>query len=158
MAAKFNDEAVNSVFDRILGYALVSGRFDAVNQHEPKSAPGNGVSSSVWVQRIRPIRSSGLNSTSGVLVLTQRIYTSFKKQPFDMIDPEVTAATTDIMGALSGAFELGGLPDVRAIDLLGTYGVALEAQAGYVEIDRTFYRVMTITIPVIINDMFVQVP
>jgi hypothetical protein len=154
MGAQFNDAAIADVFDRIISLAMASGRFDQVNQHEPKSSPGRGVTCAVWVQRIRPIRSSGQNAISGVLVLSARIYTNFRSDPPDLIDPNATAAATDLMGSLSGDFELGGVDGVRALDLLGANGQAMEAQAGYIEIDRTYYRVMTITIPVIINDMW----
>ena len=73
------------------------------------------------------------------------------------IDPKVMAAVTDYMGSLSGDFLLGNVGGVRNVDLLGQTGQALDAQAGYIEIDKTVFRVMTIQIPVIINDMFVQV-
>lgn len=158
MVAQFNDAAINSVLDKIVSYALVSGRFDAVNQHEPKSAPGNQVTFAVWVQSIKPMpRASGLSATSGVILYTGRIYQNFRSQPFDMIDPTVTAACTDMMGTLSGDFNFGGVGGVRSLDLLGMYGPSLSAAAGYVEIDKTVYRVMTLQIPIIINDMFLQV-
>lgn len=154
----FSDAAINSVLDKIVSYAMASGRFDAVNQHEPKNAPGNQITFAVWVQSIKPVpRGSGLSSTSGVILYTGRIYQNFKSQPFDAIDPNVTAACTNMMGALSGDFNFGGVGGVRSIDLLGMYGTSLSAAAGYVEIDKTIYRVMTIQIPIIINDMFAQV-
>jgi hypothetical protein len=157
-AGNFNDVAVNAVLDKIVSYALASGRFDAVNQHEPKNAPGNQVTFALWIQRIRPVpRGSGLSATSGILLLTGRVYQNFRSQPFDAIDPSVTAATLDLMGKLTADFGLQGVPSVRNIDLLGQYGIAMDAQAGYVEIDKSIYRVVTIQIPVIINDMFVQV-
>lgn len=152
----FNDAAISAVFNKIVSYALASGRFDSVNQHEPKSAPGSGLSCSIWVQNIRPITSSGLAMTSGVVEINARIYTSFISEPFDAIDPSVMAATSDIMGALSGDFSFGGSANVRCVDLLGMEGTALSSQAGYVELDRKMYRVMTILIPVIINDMWLQ--
>lgn len=152
--ANFNDAAVMTVFDKIVSYALASGRFDNVNQHEPKNAPGHGLQCSVWMDKIVPVRTSGLNATSGLVNMYARIYTNFRQQPFDMIDPNVMAATADFMGALSADFDFGGAADVRNIDLLGMTGTPLSAQAGYVEIDRQMFRVMTITIPVIINDMF----
>jgi hypothetical protein len=157
MVANFNDAAINQVIDRIVSYGLATGRFDQVNQHEPKSAPQSGISASVWVQTIKPIRGSGLDATSGVMLLNFRIYMNFSAQPFDMIDPSLTAAVTDIMGALSADFDFGGLADVRAVDLLGMYGTTMSALAGYVEIDRKMFRVMTVSIPVIVNDMFSQV-
>lgn len=158
MAANFNDAAINGVFNSIVSYCMATGRFDQVNQHEPKSAPGTGIFCSIWINQIRPIEASGLAATSGVVELQARIYTSFAQQPFDMIDPNVTSATLDIMGALSGDFNFQGTNDVRNVDLLGAYiAGGLRSQAGYVEIDRQIYRVMTIFIPIVINDMFIQV-
>lgn len=150
----FNDVAVNDIFDRVVSYAMSSGRFDQVNQHEPKNSPGNGMICAIWMQLIKPVRTSGLSATSGVLVLQARIYTSFRTQPYDTIDPNVTSATCDLMGVMSGSFTFGGT--VRAVDLLGATGYSLSSQAGYVEIDRQMFRVMTTTIPIIIDDMFAQ--
>jgi hypothetical protein len=156
MTANFNDAAINLVLDKVVSYALASGRFDSVNQHEPKNAPGSGTYCSIWVQSITPARLSGLAATSGVLVLSVRAYTSFVQQPFDMIDPNIMAAITDFMGALSGDFEFGQQANVRNVDLLGANGVKMQANAGYVEIDRQVFRVMTLTVPIVINDMFNQ--
>jgi len=157
MTASFDDAAINQVIDKIVSYALASGRFDSVNGHEPKSAPGNGVVFAVWAQDINPARLSGQAATSIVVRFQGRIYIPFTQQPFDMIDPQVLAATTDLMGAFSGDFDLGGVADVREVDLLGANGTKLSAQAGYVEIDRRMYRIMTINIPIVINDAFSQV-
>jgi hypothetical protein len=153
----FNEAAVNAIFDHAISYALQTGRFESVNGHEPKSNPGNGITCAVWAQTIAPIQAGGLAATSGKVVLNQRIYTNFISQPFDAIDPEVMAAVADLMTAYSGDFEFGGDADTRFVDLLGAYGDDLNAQAGYIDIDRKIFRVMTLTVPVILNDMFVQV-
>lgn len=153
----FNDAAVMTVFDKVVSYALATGRFDHVNQHEPKSAPGHGLECSVWMNTLVPTRSSGLGVTSGIVTLYARIYSNFRKQPYDMIDPEIMSAVSDMLGALSNDFDLGGEADVRAIDLLGAWtNTPLSAAAGYVEIDRQMFRIMTITIPIVVNDMFTQ--
>jgi len=152
----FNDEAIDDVFSKVVSYAMLTGRFDYVNQHEPVSSPHQGVQCSVWIQRIHPIASSGLSSTSGVVQLSARIYMNFVAEPRDVIDPKITAAICDLMGTLSADFDFGGEAGVRAVDLLGMSGISLEAQAGYLEIDRQMFRVMTLTIPVIIDDMFIQ--
>lgn len=154
--ANFNDAAVMTVFDKVVSYALATGRFDQVNQHEPKNAPGVGLMCSFWIQQIKPARTSGMSATSGVVILQSRIYMNFRSEPFDMIDPNVMSAVCDLMGALSGNFSFGGAANIRAIDLLGTMGTPLSAQAGYVEIDRQMFRVMTMIIPIIVNDMFIQ--
>lgn len=155
-ASNLNDAGVLDVFSRLESYAMASGRFDAVNGHEPKSAPGNGVTYAVWIQTYRPAL-SGLSATSGLLLFNSRIYKPFTSVPYDAIDPQVMSATLDILAAMSGDFQLGGMDDVRNVDLLGSTGYPLMANAGYVEVDRHMYRCMTIQIPIIMNDLFVQV-
>jgi hypothetical protein len=110
------------------------------------------------VDSIRAIRTSGLSATSAQIVLNARIYTSLLQEPYDLIDPNVLSATVAFIGALTGDFELGGADDVRNVDLLGANGESLSGKAGYVEIDHRMYRVMTIVIPVIINDIWAQSP
>jgi hypothetical protein len=146
-----------TVFDKVVSFALATGRFDHVNQHEPKNAPGRGLECSVWMNTITPTRSSGLGAVSGIVTLYARIYTNFRKQPYDAIDPDVMAATADIMGAMAGNFDFGGAANVRTVDLLGGWSTTpLSAAAGYVEIDRQMFRIMTVTIPIVINDMFLE--
>lgn len=152
----FNDAAIDTVFDRVVSHAMESGRFDNVNQHEPTSAPHHGLQCSIWIQAIRPIQAGGLDATSGIVQLNARCYMNFKTHPHDFIDPYITAAIVDLMAALSEDFDFGGEADVRFIDLLGAYGAPLGALAGYIELDRQYYRVMTLTIPVVVNDMFIQ--
>lgn len=97
---------------------------------------------------------SGLAETSGRLTLNARIYSSMKQEPQDAIDPNIITAASTLMDAYSGDFTLGG--DVLEIDLLGGYGQALSAQAGYVNQDNRLFRVMEIIIPVIVDNMFIQ--
>lgn len=159
--ANFNDAAVDQVFDRVFSYLMATGRFSTVNGHEPKSAPtDNDITCALWVQNIKPVRTSGLSMTSGVLMLQIRVYTAFTSQPYDYIDPNILKAVMAIMATFSGDFNFGvegAEAGVRTVDLLGMAGVPLSAQAGYVEIDRKMYRVMTVFLPIIINDMFSQV-
>jgi hypothetical protein len=150
----FNDAAVSTVFDKIVSHAMESGRFDNVNEHEPKSSPGTGTLCSVWIQQVRPYRLSGMGAISGVVILNARIYMNFRQKPYDMIDQNITSASMDLMAAMAGDFDFGGDAGVRAVDLMGASGFPLSCQSGYVEIDRQMFRVMTVTIPVIVNDMF----
>lgn len=143
------------VIEAVASHAMRSGWFDKVNQTEPKAAPGNGLSAAVWVQGMRPA-SSGLASTSVRFELSVRLYSSMLAEPQDQIDPNLMAAAWDLFAAYSAGFTLGGL--VESVDLLGKDGNPLESDAGYVEIDRRLYRVITITLPVKINDAFDQVP
>lgn len=148
---------IQAILAALESHALSTGRFERVNTHEPKSPPGNGVTSAIWVQRISPVPAgSGLRATAGVITFTQRLYQNMLAEPQDAIDPELVAAADAMLAAYSGDFTLGGL--VRNIDLLGATGTPLSAQAGYVTIDRTLHRVMDITVPCIVSDLWEQVP
>jgi hypothetical protein len=154
--ANFNAAAVNALVAKVESVAMKTGQFRSVNFHEPKSAPGNGLRLAIWVQELEPIAAaSGLASTSGYVVLYARIYGNMLAKPEDEIDPRVLTAATALIGAYSGDFTLGGT--VRNIDLLGEYGQQLGAKAGYVTIASQMYRVMTLTVPCIVNDMWSQV-
>lgn len=147
--------SVQAITDAVESAALRLGVFDRVNMHEPKSAPGKGITVAVWTQSLLPIRASGLNSTSVRLELNVRLYQSMLSEPQDAIDPAMLQALDSFMGAVSGDFTLGGL--IRSVDLMGAYGTALSANAGYVQQDQRIFRVFTVVLPLIINDSWEQV-
>jgi hypothetical protein len=154
--ANFDTAAVNALVSASESIALRTGQFRSVNFHEPKAAPGSGVRLAIWVQSIEPIaQASGLADTSGYVVLYARVYGNMLANPEDEIDPRVLTAVTVLIGAYSADFTLGGT--VRNIDLLGMYGEKLGGQAGYITIGGSMYRVMTVTVPCVVNDMWTQV-
>lgn len=152
----FNAAAVNALYASVLSGSLSLGIFENTSQYEPKSAPQAGLHCAVWIDSIKPVSSSGLSQTSGLVSFFVRVYNSMLAEPQDDIDPQVVKAVTTLMAAYTGNFDFGAQPGVRAIDLMGAYSTGLTAQAGYMEIDRKFFRVMVINLPVIINDMFLQ--
>src|SRR6266536_37862 len=148
---------LQGIVDTITSHAAKTGLFDAVNGHEPKSAPGDGITAAVWVDSIDPIpEASGLAATAGRVTVNVRIYTSFLQEPEDLIDPNMVQAVDLLLGAYSVDFDLGA--KIRNVDLLGQSGPALSAKAGYLNQDGKLFRVMTITLPLIINDVWVQSP
>lgn len=141
-----------SIVDQVTAHVMTLGLFDRVNQHEPKNSPGNGLTGAVWLDTVRPVNSSGLSSTSGVLIINIRIYTPMLSEPFDYIDVAVTDAVDAILTQFAGDLTLGGR--IRSVDLRGSSGTALSAQAGYVTVAQVQYRVVTITLPLIVNDVW----
>ena len=142
--------------DAAVSHALATGLFEKVNGYEPKSAPGSGLQAAVWAQSIAPTQSSGLASTTARVELNVRIYTDMLSEPQDAIDPRMITATSTLLTAYSGDFDLG-VTGVRNVDLLGMAGVPLSAQAGYLNQDGRLFRVMTVTLPVIVSDVWDQV-
>lgn len=145
---------ITNITDRIVSHALGLGLFEHVNQAEPKNAPGNGLTCAVWAEHIGFIRSSGLASGSGRLVFNVRIYTNANAAPDEAIDPEMINAVDSLFAAYASDFTLGGL--VRHVDLLGAHGIPLAAQAGYLLVEGGEYRVMTIELPLIVNDLWTE--
>lgn len=141
--------------DAIVSHAKHLGVFDRVFAHEPKSAPLSGFSCAIWAAHIIPITASGLSSTSVRVQYAIRVFGNMTKEPQDGIDRDILGAVAKLMAAYSGDFTLGG--EARHIDLLGRYGPSLSAQAGYLNQDNRLFRVMTITLPVVFDDVFEQV-
>jgi hypothetical protein len=151
----FNDAAVLSLFSEVTSHALKLGLFERVNQHEPANKPGNGLSLSIWTDVIRPLpQASTLNATSGLVSFHCRIQSNMLQKPEDDIDPRILTAVTTLIGEYSANFTLDGT--VRNVDLLGQSGTALSAQAGYLNQGGTLFRVMVVTLPVIISDLWSQ--
>ncbi len=139
----------------IASHAAASGYFDRVNTHEPKNAPGNGLSCAIWFARVAGAQSSGLNATSALVVFNVQIRQNMLVEPQDQIDGDMLAALDALIGAYAGDFELGG--NVRCVDLRGMTGTALEAEAGYVNQDGKLYRAINITLPLVVNDVWSEV-
>lgn len=150
--------ASQDLIDRLASHAMALGVFDRVNQHEPKNKPGRGLTCAVWIDRIEPARGrSGLAATDARVVFNVRVYTNMIQAPQDAIDPQVMIATDLLFEAYTGDFQLGD--DSRFIDVLGmTQGHPLFSQSGYINIDNFVYRVMTITVPVIVENAWTQAP
>lgn len=144
------------ILDPIISHAKATGRFDAVEGHEPKSAPRTGLTGALWVQSIEPVRASGLNSTTVRVLVEFRLYTSMLQQPEDRIDPAMTDAVLDLGRRLVADYTLGGV--AKDIDVRGTHGVGLTTLAGYIEQDKKLLRVYTVRIPVIVNDVWEEAP
>lgn len=152
------EAAIPAIWNALNSHVQTLGYFDIVQMHEPKSAPPNGptgLACAMFLADLRPIpMASGLDATSVRIEITARICRSFKAAPEDMIDVNMAMACAAIMGSLTSDFDLGGT--IRNVDLMGAHGNALAARAGYQKIDTANYRIMDVTIPMIISDVFDQ--
>lgn len=144
------------ILDRVVSHALATGLFERVNQYEPTSTPGTGMTCAVWVDTIATDpRASGLDTANALLVVKVRIYAHMSQDPPDAIDPQVSDAVDVLWTAYIGDFTLGDT--IRAVDVMGMSGTKLTAQAGYVAVgEGPQLRVMTITLPLLINDVWTE--
>lgn len=145
---------LSDLTDHIVSHAASTGYFERINRHEPKNAPGYGLSAAVWVDRVTPVKTSGLASTAIKVVFNVRLFSNMIAEPQDSIDANLTDALNALLSAYSGDFTFDGT--VMEVDLLGAYGDALQAKAGYLEQDKKIFRVFTITVPVILDNVWSQ--
>jgi len=140
----------------LVDITLRTGAVDRVNRHEPKSKPGLGLSAAVWLNSLGPAPGArhALNRTTGLVVINERLTIPMLSPPEDEIDPALYRAVGLIIEGISEDFTLGGV--CKNVDLLGESGQALSAAAGYYSQDGTPYRVMMLTIPLIVNDLWGQ--
>lgn len=154
---------LQGITDALVSHAQLIGKFDKVSTHEPTTAPATGMTCAVWPQALGPLATqSGLSATTAYLVMQIRVYDSVLRQTpdeADQIDPRMLTAVSDLMESLTGEFTLS-VQGVEAVDLLGMGGQTLTAESGYVQIGGQgagLYRIMTITVPLILSDAWSQV-
>lgn len=147
--SNFSAAQAQALFDALQSAVQGTGLFQGVDTHEPESPPGLRLYCSIMLGPLRAVPASGLNATSGQVTFTIRIWSRARQRPLDKIDPELLAAAATVMGVLSGKFTLAGT--VRNIDLFAMSGVP-----GWIEFEGEQFRVMEITVPIVINDMFTQ--
>jgi hypothetical protein len=146
---------ITALINAVVSHAFASGHFDAVLPFEPKSAPDGDLTYAVFLSDLGPARAaSGLTATSARVELTGRIYKPFMSQPEGLIDRSLADACDDLFEAYTGDLDLGG--NARNVDVMGAHGAALRARASYQKLGDATYRIMDITIPIIVNDAWIQ--
>lgn len=134
----------------VTSHAQALGMFDSTNGHQPESIPNTGMTCAVWAQEIdADPESSGLAATSAAVELNVRLYMALNPQAPDAIDPAMMNATSLLLAAYNGDFTLDSL--VRNIGVLQA-----RAKAGYMDQADQTLRVMTISLPIVINDLWEQ--
>lgn len=152
-----SEEWIDPIFDAIVSDVQACGYYDKVNQHEPKKNPGNGLTAGVWFVRFRPLAlNSGLAVSGALLVFNIRSYTNMLQEPADAIDPNMVKAVSNLIRRYHDDFDFGLDPVVRNVDVFGEAGVPLEAQSGYLEIGGPMHRIIDLTLPLIVNDVWPQ--
>ncbi len=147
----------DNLFDKLVSHQAASGFFEIVARHEPKANPGPGITAASWFQQLAPAaKVSGLAITSVRAEFVTRIYTSMLAEDQDEIDPTVLRAVGHLFQLYSEDFELGGT--IFEVDLFAAHGPGLLARAGYLRQGQTLYRVVDVTTPLIIVDVFDQIP
>jgi hypothetical protein len=134
-----------------------SGWFGLVLSHEPKSAPRTGerpaASISLWSFGPYP-GASGLASTSAIITMMVRLQIGMIIEPQDAIDTAMGLASLEVMRRITADYDLG--ENVRNVDLMGAKSTGMNMRMGYLDQDGIKFRVSTIMVPCVVNDVWDQ--
>lgn len=147
---------VNAILDAMVSHAMSIGYFQQVNEHESKQSAFEGLTCEIWVEQIDPIKSSGLATTSIRIQFQVRLYSGTIQEPYDNIDSGLVTALDALMRDYIGDFTLGGL--IRHVDVFGAHGSRVMARSGFVNHDGKEFRVFSVNVPVIVDDLWDQAP
>ncbi len=145
-----------AIRDALVSAAQLAGVFDAVEGHEPKNAPGRGLTCFVFYAGKRTVQRGGLKSTTVRLNWTVQARCSMTREPQDAIDIDLLGAVDAVYRELHTNFTLD-ISGVRAVDLLGAEGDPLLDVAGYIDQDGHKFRVIEIFVGIVVNDAWEQV-
>lgn len=155
MTAQIDTDAIMAA---IRSVPLASGLFEQFEGHETKGGQSvGGLTGECFFSGFGPAPAgSGLAATTARLEITARLRMNALREPLDGIELDMMRAAAALIAAYSADFTLGGL--VRNIDLMGAVGDPLRAIPGYITVDKTLYRAVGIPIPMVVNDVWEQVP
>lgn len=144
--------------------AQKTGHISTVDPHEPREAPNSDLHAGFWWLSTRPAggRVSGIAGAATVVTLMGRLYVPAgdgTNLPYDDVDLKLMVAIDRLFAAWIGDFTLGGR--VRNVDVFGEVSPGLGADGGYVAFgggNGKKFRVATITLPLIVNDQYEEVP
>src|SRR5260221_632719 len=145
---------VRAIYNAVQSNALTLGYFESVRSHEAINPPGNGLHVDIMATSVAPSAGSGLAAEAIIITLLVRVRCAADQEPRDDIDPNLMTATTALIAQYAGSFSLGS--NARNIDLFGQESRGVVATAGYINMSNKLYRVMDITLPIIINDAWTE--
>lgn len=130
--------------------ALLKGGYfkGGVTIGEPKSPLSSRFTAAIFMDSVS-IPGTVLAALEEVHVVTLRVYDDMLREPTSDIELELSLVLSDLMNDLAGDFSLGDT--IRAIDVAGMYGTPMGARWGYLEMSGKMYRIVDVTLPLIVQ-------
>lgn len=151
----FGENEAIAIQKALASHVKALGRIERVQEFDPTNAPGKGITACLVAATGDPRPPTGLDRSALRLVWTVRFLMP-PGAPLGSVDPLLMGKAGNLITRLAADLTLGGL--VRVIDLRGMSGTSVEWRFGWVTIDQTLYRLLDVTVPLIINDVFPEAP
>lgn len=147
---------LTNTLDRIVTYLQGDGGIRTAQAGEPKSPPTGvqGVFASV-IMRSTSIVALTLNGTIEQHVILIRLYRDMLAEPQKSIEVDLATAAQRIQADIAGEYDLGA--SIRSVDVGGEYGEPMRTDWGYVTISDRMYRIVDISVPLLVDDSAVLV-
>ena len=149
---------IKATLDAIASHISRSGYVSDVQIGEPVAPPDaiDKLHAAIYMASATVVDLT-LSSTIEQHVVTVRLY---RRAAFGQgddageVEQEMALAVSQIVSNLIGEFDLGAT--MRAIDVGGTYGTGITSAFGYVQIGTTMFRIVDITVPLIVDGSATQ--
>lgn len=128
-------------------YLLKTGMFTHVQIGEPKQPP-QGITAAVYMAAINTA-SLSFTAAQEVHVVAVRLYHWQDADPLEVPSLSLDDVLLQLEEALHGDFSLSAT--IRDIDFNGVLGAPYDAVFGYLELSGVHYRVVDVTIPLIVD-------
>lgn len=142
-----------TILNKVRSHADSLGVFDSVQTYESVLGPDNSVNCNIWLNDITTIP-GGLDQTSVCMTFNVSIMSPLLSEPYEETDNRMMAALDALMIAYNGDITFDDT--IRCIDILGHESEGITVTAGYAAIDSTKYRVLMVSLPLLVDGVWEQ--
>jgi hypothetical protein len=133
-------------------YVQKLGLFNSVRIGEPKDALAQGFHAAIWMESVSINMVYVGGDTRETHTVTLRIYKDMfadETDPQQNLEIDMAVTTSKLMDNLLGDTDLEST--VMSIDAAGMDGTSTDRNFGYTNLSGTLYRIVDITLPIIVN-------
>ena len=148
------DFSIKVSMQTVMDHFAKSGRFGGGVQigeyANPPTAQGQaGMAMAVMFEGASVILMAAGGETRERHRVVARVYRAANAEPKADVETDIAFATSLIMGDIIGDYTLGG--EILEVDIAGIYGEGLTATAGHLEVGGVMYRIVDITLSLLVD-------
>ena len=142
---------IDRTLHAVTSFLKVDGKFRTVTIGEPKSiTPLTSICVAVFMQSTAITKFYLNGGTEEVHVVMVRLYRDMLAEPTEDIETDLAKSVQRIVSDLLGDYDLGAT--IRNIDGAGGIGTNLGSAWGYTDLSGRMFRIVDITLPLIVDD------
>ena len=147
---------IKATLEAVQNHLLKGAYLKKVQIGEPKAPPSEPLAAALFMNRVGIVLIFAGGDTRESHVVTLRVYRDMLAEPQESIELDLALAVSDLSSDLLGEFDLGAT--IMSIDAAGAHGTPYGAEWGYVDVGGRMYRIVDVTIPLIVDGSATMVP